>query len=187
MTSTHVATGIVENLLINGELGGLSLTFFADGPAGDRHSGLTRRLNGHDGDYMKTSMLRRGEEVFNWRQWTALSSEELGTIAKGVGASIPPGMFLENLIISRVPHFSKLPPTTRLIFPSRGTQLVLAVWGENGPCRTIGQRLAEFHKDPALTTELIKHAQGRRGVMGWVIAPGVAMVGDDVQVWSPVR
>ncbi len=187
MTATPLATGRVEALAINGQsLNGLH--FSPVGPHGDRHHGYTRALSGHDGEYLRTSSLQKGATVFNWRSWTALSTEEVGAIEGELGVSVPVGCLLENLRISGIPNFSKLAPTTRLVFPKHSeTQLILAVWEENGPCGTVGRRLAEHHAMPDLKTNFIRAAQHRRGVMGFVLAMGSILVGDTVLVYPPVQ
>jgi hypothetical protein len=185
--NTLIATGRVVSISVNG-IQSIHTFFDLNGPEGDLHSGFVRSLNNHDGDYRKTSDLLKGDVVFNWRSWTGLSLEEIAKIQNRLEYDIPPGCLLENLVISGVPNFSSLPPTTRLVFPPRETfknQAILAIWSENDPCSTVGRRLEEHHKVPGLTSSFIEAARGLRGVMGWVISPGLIMVGDEVKVYSP--
>ncbi len=102
---------------------------------------------------------------------------------------VPPGVFLENLIISGVPNFSKLAPTSRIVGQKRGgSQAILAVWGENGPCHVIGERLADLYKkEPGIGKKVITEAEGKRGVMGLVYSAGRIEVGDEVLVYPPVE
>lgn len=187
MTAVPIATGKVEALAVNGRLMN-ELYFFPDGPAGDRHRGYTRNLSGHDGEYLRTSALRKGSPVFNWRSWTALSTEEVRMIEDGIGYIVPVGCLLENIRISGIPGFSQLTPTTRLVFPwESGQQAMLAVWEENGPCGTVGFRLEEHHRVPGLKTGFIRAAEHRRGVMGFVLSPGLIRAGDEVRVYPPVQ
>jgi hypothetical protein len=186
-----LAKGVVVGLCING-VPVEKIIFYLEGPHSetdsDRHFGATRKLSGHDNVYLETSQLKRGSEVLNWRSWTALSTEEVGLIEKKLACEIPPGCLLENLRISGVENFSQLPPTSRLVFPERtGRQLVLAVWEENGPCHGVGQRLQEHHNRQGLSKEFITAARSLRGVMGLVLSPGHAQVGDEVLVYPPVQ
>lgn len=186
MAYEPIATGNVDYVTVNGapERG---IFFGLDGPFGDRHCGSTRLLSGHDSDYIRTSSLVKGDTVFNWRTWTALSSEEVQEVERTLGVVIPRGTLLENLEISGIPDFSKLPPASRLVFPARKGkgQAILAVWSENGPCKTVGQRLADHHEHFELMAEFVAAAEGKRGVMGFVLSPGIVRVGDTVLVYPP--
>jgi MOSC domain-containing protein YiiM len=195
MATQPIAAGKVESLCINGKpLQGL--IFWLDGPMGGVHSGrFARKLSGHDGEYIRTSSLERGAPVFNWRSWTGISSEEMSEVESALTVKIPQGCLLENITVSGIPNFSKLAPTTRLVFPPRekgryeksGKQAILAVWEENSPCRTVGERLEEHHHESGLKTRFIAAAQNKRGVMGIVLASGLVRVGDEVLVYPPVR
>ncbi len=165
----------------------LKISFDLGGPFGDDHHGHTRVLGKHDGDYLKSSELTGADEVFNWRSWTGLSNEEVTETEKALDYPIPLGTVFENIRISGIPNFSKLPPTTRLVFPRRFTnQAILTVWEENGPCRTAGERVAALYNEPRLVAKYVKAALNRRGVMGFVLSPGQVCVGDEVRVYAPV-
>ena len=85
-----------------------------------------------------------------------------------------------------VPNLSKLPPTTRLVFPVRNDmQAILAIWEENTPCQIVGQRLAAHYGRPELKRALITAARDKRGVMGLVLSAGWVEVGDEVQLFPP--
>ncbi|MBT3271089.1 hypothetical protein HN371_28365 [Candidatus Poribacteria bacterium] len=191
MSNGPLATGTVDSLCINGEPVE-SIRFRVDGPDGDSHSASTRKLAGHDGRYIRTSDLAQGKEVFNWRTWTGLAAEEIAEVEATLGLDIPQGCLLENITVSGIAGFSQLDPTSRLVFPSRGegadlTQAVLAVWEENGPCATVGERLEKHHAKPGLKTDFIRAAQGKRGVMGLVLSAGEVRVGDTVLAYPPVK
>lgn len=187
MKQALLATGRVEWLCINSKPVE-SASYFLDGPVGDDHSSFSRRLSGHDGAYLETSNRARKDLVFNWRMWTGLSREEVTEIEKRLGYPIPQGCLQENLLVSGIPRFTQLAPTSRLVFPERGgKQVILAVWEENTPCRTVGERLETHHKVPGLSTRLIAEARHKRGVMGIVLSAGVIHVGDEIQVYPPVR
>lgn len=191
MATAPIATGVVESLCVNGNPAE-SVLFLLDGPYGEIHSGFTRNLSGHDGEYMRTSALTKGKTVFNWRTWTGLSREEVTDIESKIGVAVPQGCLLENITVSGIPNFSKLEPATRLVFPAKnncgnGKQAILAVWEENGPCKGVGQPLEDYHRAPGLKTRFIAAARNRRGVMGFVLAAGRVNVGDKVLVYPPVR
>lgn len=161
-----------------------------EGPEHDVHSGFTRSLSGHDGAYLTTSSRVRGDLVFNWRTWTGLSQEEISEVESRLGVIIPQGCLLENLVVSGIPGFSQLAPTSRLVFSREGSDItrpILAVWEENGPCKTVGDRLEQYHSRPGLKTDFITASLGRRGVMGFVLASGTIEVGDTVTVYPPVE
>lgn len=185
-----IATGRVESLCLNGTPVE-SLTMKFDGPIGDTHSGTRRVLSGHDHTFIRTSKLLKGDLVFNARSWTGLSMEELQDIEKTLGVKIPQGCLLENITVRGIPAFSQLPPTSRLVFPFHQglreghRQAILAVWEENTPCKTVGQRLADHHGDFDLMAKFVTEANGKRGVMGFVYASGRIVVGDEVLVYPP--
>ena len=113
-----LATGKVESLTIDGKPVE-SIRFALDGPEGDLHSAITRKLAGHDGRYVQTSDLSQGCEVFNWRAWTGLSVEEMAEVEGALELEIPQGCLLENITVSGIPDFTHLEPTGfRLILKS---------------------------------------------------------------------
>lgn len=192
MKNGLIATGRVVSLCVNGGLVPNSV-FLLDGPFGDYHSGIHRRLSGHDGVYIATSALQKGDAVFNWRTWTALSLEDILEVEKVLNVVIPPGCLLENFTVSGIPNFSQLAPTSRLVF-ERGpdSRMVhqrptLAVWEENSPCKTVGNRVEVLHGYPGLTAKFVEAALGRRGVMGFVLREGIVDNGDIVRVYPPAE
>lgn len=195
MSYEPIATGTVASLCLNGEPVD-TLYFDFRGPLSDKHRGHHRVLSGHDSDYIRTSSLKRGDRVFNWRTWTGLSVEELQQIERTLGVAIPQGSLLENIVIEGITSFSQLQPTSRLVFPeytmfeSGSTmfkQAILAVWEENGPCKTVGKRLEDHHGIDGLMTRFVEAAKGLRGVMGIVLARGMVKIGDTVLVYPPVK
>lgn len=190
-TVKPIARGRVTSLAINGDEES-EIYFDLAGPRDDRHYGLERRLCGHDGDYIKTSGLTKGSRVFNWRTWTGLSEKELNDISQTLGRPIPIGCLLENITFSDIPNFSHLVTGTRLVFPMRQTgdvktQAILAVWERNGPCKTVGDRLAGHHSQPDLSARFVRAAKDKRGVMGFVISAGPVYLNDGVLVYPPLR
>src|SRR4051812_22527631 len=134
MANELIARGKVESLCVNGTTKPY-LDFWQDGPHEDKHKGFRRSLSGHDRGYRRTSSLEKGAEVLNLRSWSGLSQEEVKEVENAIRVDIHPGILLENLIVSGVPNFSKLAPTSRLVFPMRsGLQAILLVMEENSPC-----------------------------------------------------
>ncbi|MDB5266875.1 MAG: molybdenum cofactor sulfurase [Parcubacteria group bacterium] len=181
-----IARGKVEWLCIDG-MATEVIGFNLDGPEGDAHSGHTRKLSGHDSEYLWTSeLVKRESVVFNWRSWTGLAVEEIREVEAVLKCDIPKGCLLENIGFSGIPNFSHLPPTSRIVFPKYGgEQLILAVWEENGPCHGVGDRLAKHYDKKDLSKQFISAAQCKRGVMGFVLSPGWVEVGDEVVVYPP--
>lgn len=161
------------------------------GPQGDVHVGSMRPLSGHDGVFINTSDRSAGNPVFNWRTWTALSREELDQVESAMDALIPPGCLLENFIVSGIPEFSKLAPTTRLVFQQPHgdgfMRPILAVWEENTPCKGVGQRLEDLYGRAGMKDAFKSLAKNKRGVMGFVLAQGIVKVGDTVKVYPPAE
>lgn len=196
MSYDQIATGRVDSLSLNG-LAVSSIRFGLEGPVGDSHFGFSRKLSGHDSDYIRTSSLKKKEdEVFNWRSWTAVSQEEMTSVGRDLGVSIPQGCLLENLVVVGIPNFSKLLPTSRLVFPKHDQselfeqhttgQAILAVWEENTPCRHVGERLEKHHGEDGLMARFVAAAKGKRGVMGLVLSAGLVKVGDPIEVYPPM-
>ncbi len=188
MKNTQIAEGRVESLSINGSAV-QQIWFNLNGPLGDKHTGPTRQISGHDSAYRKTSHLAKGDTVFNWRSWTAISTEETSEVEKELGVLIPQGCLLENMVVSGILNFSQLPPTSRLVFPQHGnyTRAILAVWEENGPCKGVGERLQNHYQLDGLCTRFINAAQHKRGVMGLVLSAGLVEIGDVINVYGPAE
>ena len=196
MSYDQIATGRVDSLSLNGSAVS-RIRFGPQGPEGDSHCGFSRKLSGHDSDYIRTSNLKKKEdEVFNWRSWTAISQEEMSSVSQDLEVVIPQGCLLENMVVTGIPNFSKLPPTSRLVFPKHDQselfdqhavgQAILAVWEENSPCRHVGERLEKHYGEDGLMARFVAAAQGKRGVMGFVLSAGLVKVGDPIEVYPPM-
>ncbi len=104
-----------------------SVTASYAGFEGESHSGLVR-----------SSCVRvrhqypQGTEIRNTRQISIVSAEELALIADSMGVSeLQPEWLGANLLVSGIPDFSQIPPSTRMIFAG-GAALVVDL--ENSPC-----------------------------------------------------
>ena len=143
------------------------------GLEGDRHATQTVRVR---------AGRRRGEVIFNERQWSAVGEEELVDLGRATGVLLPVGSLGENFRFSGLPDLSRLPFGTRLRFPSGA---VLLVSGQNFPCQKQADYLADLLGAPALRRGFIPAARERRGLVGWVEQTGTAAPGDVVAVEPP--
>ena len=146
------------------------------GLQGESHSGLVR-----------SSCVRvrhqypQGTEIRNTRQISIVSTEELAVIADNMGiAELKPEWLGANLLVSGIPNFSQIPPSTRLIF-SGGASLVVDL--ENSPCKYPGEVIDQHHPD--FGKLFAKAAVGRRGVTAWVERQGQINTGDSIQLYIP--
>ena len=146
------------------------------GIEGDRHFGLTMQSG------VRQRHLPRGTEIRNARQLSLLSEEELEGIARAVGAPRMDFSWLGgNLLVRGVPDLTKLPPSTRLVFPSGAT---IAIDMDNLPCTNPGREAARhLGGDSTFAACFVEAATGRRGLVGWVEREGALAVGDAFSVW----
>jgi hypothetical protein len=134
--------------------------------------------------------LPKGMESFNVRQWSAVSQEELDQIARLMGiASIEPGLLGENIIVSGIPSFTKLPAGTQFFFKGIKGELrstILFVYGENKPCHIPGDAIQTYYSGKqGLEKLFIKAANHRRGLVGFVVGSGFIKEGDIVVAEIP--
>ena len=127
------------------------------------------------------NLYKEGTEIRNVRQISILSVEDMQQIADNMGVpDLQPEWVGANLLISGIPRFSKIPPTTRLIFEG-GASLVVDL--ENSPCKYPGEIIERHH--PGFGSKFAKAAVGLRGVTAWVERPGEIRAGDAIQVFIP--
>ncbi|MDH3762187.1 MAG: sulfurase [Gammaproteobacteria bacterium] len=146
------------------------------GLQGESHSGLVR-----------SSCVRvrhqypQGTEIRNTRQISIVSQEELAVIANDMGLTgLKPEWLGANLLVSGIPHFSQIPPSTRMIF-SGGASLVADL--ENSPCKYPGEVIDRHH--PGYGKLFAKAAVGRRGITAWVEREGQINTGDSIDLFIP--
>ena len=143
------------------------------GISGDAHFGSTRPACGRFGQ-----LYRRGEKVRNVRQLSITSSEDLAAIAHAMGLDqLQPELLGSNLVVSGIPDFSLVPPSSRLQCESGAT---LVVDQNNRPCKLPGREISERQ-----TASFVAAASHRRGVTAWVERPGVVSVGDRLRLLTP--
>lgn len=176
-------TGRVDQLLMGPDrnagleksaLARMDLTFA--GPVGDMHAGHTRKS-----DTRTKTMYPRDIDIRNVRQVTMVSVEELADAAKVLGIpAIKPDWFGANMLVSGIPDFTLLPPSTRLQFSSGAT---LVVDLENYPCSQVAEVVGRHH--PEVQNKVVKAAMHKRGVTAWVEREGVVATGDAIIVFLP--
>jgi MOSC domain-containing protein YiiM len=138
------------------------------GIEGDRHFGLTAPAG------VRQKHQPRGAELRNARQLSLVSTEELAEIARRLGVPHVPWEGLgANLCLEGRAALSKLPPSSRLVFPSGAT---VVVDSENAPCSKPARELE--------APTFVQAALGRRGLVGWVERGGVVRIGDAVAIWE---
>ena len=147
-----------------------------EGFAGESQSGLVR-----------ASCVRvrhqypQGTEIRNTRQISIVSVEDLAVTAEKMGIeSLQPEWLGANLLVSGIPDFSQIPPSTRMIFDG-GAALVVDL--ENSPCKYPGEIIERHH--PGFGKLFASAALGRRGVTAWVERPGQINTGDSIRLFIP--
>ena len=145
------------------------------GIVGDSHLGFTKPADSRNPEY------KRGSEMRNDRQWSAVSTEELSQIAKSMGVqTIDPGWIGANISLSGIENLTQLPKGTKLIFPKDAALLVEA---ENLPCIGPGKVIASKYPDLNLNpSSFPKAAIGKRGLVGVVERAGIITLRDIVLV-----
>jgi len=146
------------------------------GLAGESHSGLVR-----SSCVRVRHQYTQGTEIRNTRQISIVSIEELAVIADNMGiAELKPEWLGANLLVSGIPNFSQIPPSTRMIFGG-GTSLVVDL--ENSPCKYPGEVIERHH--PGFGNLFAKAAVGQRGVTAWVEREGQINTGDSINLYIP--
>jgi MOSC domain-containing protein YiiM len=146
------------------------------GLAGESHSGLVR-----SSCVRVRHQYTQGTEIRNTRQISIISIEELTVIADNMGvAELKPEWLGANLLVSGIPNFSQIPPSTRMIFAG-GASLVVDL--ENSPCKYPGEIIERHH--PGFGKLFAKAAVGRRGVTAWVEREGHINTSDAINLYIP--
>jgi MOSC domain-containing protein YiiM len=151
----------------------LTLTFA--GVLDDGHAGMTRPAG------VREPAFKRGHEIANMRQLSLVSMEELADAASLMGlARIDPGWIAANIAIEGAGPITQFPSGTIIRF--QPSQASIYVTGLNTPCTFAAKLIAKAGRHPAAdTASFVRHATGRRGLVGIVYAAGVISVGDSVE------
>lgn len=151
------------------------LTFTFAGVTGDGHAGMTRPAG------VREPGFKRGTEIANLRQVSLVSVEELADIAERMGiAGIDPGWVAANVAIEGAGPITQFPSGTIIRFLPSGASIYVTEL--NSPCSLAAKMIGKaggFDKDQ--TSQFVRHAMGRRGLVGIVYAEGVVSVGDGVE------
>ncbi|MEM8848971.1 MAG: sulfurase [Pseudomonadota bacterium] len=153
----------------------LRLTFA--GPEGEDHGGLTRPSCSR-----VTTQHPKGTTIRNTRQLAVVSQEELESIAVQIGTDgFNPAWVGATLVISGIPDFTHVPPSSRLQSETDGTTIVVDM--ENRPCHL---------PVPVIDADAPGHgrafktaAKDRRGVTAWVEREGTLHLGDTLRLHVP--
>ncbi len=165
----RVSEGLRSESVTQAELG-------FEGIAGECHSGLTRPSCSR-----VTTQYPRGTEIRNTRQLSVVSAEELAQIAAKMEiASLDPRLIGASLVISGIPDFSHLPPSSRLQFSSGAT---ITIDMQNRPCILPGREIEI--EAPGYGNRFKSAAKGLRGVTAWAERPGPLKIGDTVTLHIP--
>lgn len=155
-----------------------TIEFSLEGVVGDKHAGFTRKADGRDAG------VRNGTIIRNWRQWSAVSVEELRSIAQNLGlAELDASLLAPNIVFSGIDALTAIPKGSAIWFASGA---VLTVEGENAPCTLAGKQISKAFPQ-LLPSEFPKAARGLRGLVGVVYKSGVVQVGDEavVRIYTP--
>lgn len=175
--------GKVHTVLINGtpdkditttRVGSVNVSYA--GFDGDWHTGLTRA---------SCVRVRRqypeGTEIRNTRQISIVSLEDLKAISRAMGVpALEPEWLGANILLSGIPDFTLVPPSSRLIF-SGGTSLVVDM--ENEPCKYPAEIIEQHF--PRVGDIFVKSALNRRGVTAWVEREGTISESDTISLHVP--
>ena len=143
------------------------------GLEGDRHATETVKIRAGK---------RKGEVIFNERQWSAIGDEEMAELGKTLGVVLPIGALGENFRLTGQADLTHLPFGSSLRFPSGA---VLLVSGQNLPCQRQADYLAGLFGMPELARSFVKAAADLRGIVGWIETPGAVAPGDQVTLEIP--
>lgn len=153
-----------------------SLRIVFDGIAGDCHSS---RIMASDSRTLK--QYAKGTPIVNNRQVSIVSVEELALIAIDLGIpEVLPEWVGANLLVSHVPDFTLLPPSTRMMFSSGATLIVDL---ENQPCRYPADVIERYH--PGHGSAFPKVATHRRGIVARVEREGLIRIGNSIRLFIP--
>lgn len=174
ITWLGVVTDLQREALLGEARETMELTF--EGIAGSVHGGLTRASCSR-----VTAQYPKGTAIRNERQLSIISAEEVAQIAARMGVdSVDPARLGASMVVSGLPDFSHLPPSSRLTAPS-GAALCIDM--QNRPCVFPGKSLEQDW--PGKGKGFGAAARGLRGVTAWVAAEGAVAVGDALRLHIP--
>ncbi len=142
-----------------------------NGFEGDKHQGWFRKADARAKRYPK------GTVIWNSRQISIVSEEELAVVAEALGVpAVLPEWLGANMCIRGVSDLSLLKPRTKIFVPSSESVLEVGLYitAPNKPCVGPGEIIQAHYSDiPALATRFPKAAINKRGVVAVVECGGV--------------
>lgn len=158
------------------------------GIPGDRHHGASRVAGPRE------RWLPRGTSLRNDRQLSALSVDDLATVAASLDLDrLPPEWLGGNLLVEGIAAFSHIAPGSQFaiggVWSGKGCfdgGCVLRVEAYNVPCRLTGRAIAAATGRPELEFAFVKAAARLRGLVLSVTMPGPVVPGDAVVVIPPL-
>lgn len=188
--SSETLHGKVEAVLISRSGNGTSeqiekIQVYANrGVKGDVHYGSTRLLDVRESELRRFG-LPKGIQIYNSRQFSAISQEEIQIVAQTMGlANIEYGLLGENLVFSGINNLSDL-PTGSLIFFKKGDEIrtaVLKVEAQNNPCEIPANNIQEATPDVQPNVPFQTAAYKRRGITGIIYSSGFIKAGDEIEI-----
>lgn len=155
-----------------------TLTATFQGIAGEDHGTDTRASCSR-----VTRQYPKGTKIRNVRQLAIVSAEELAAIAADMGVeAIDPAWIGATMVISGIPDFTHVPPSSRLQANSGCT---LTIDMENRPCHLPARVIDEDR--PGAGAAFKAAAKDRRGVTAWVEREGTLAVGEGVRLHIPAQ
>lgn len=182
--------GFVAGLYNTGEIDFLrtvpvtELTVNLNGIVENKYSGQGRLSDVRDRELLEDKDFPKKVLVRNWRQWTAVSEEELAKIATNLSVEkVGAELLGANIKFSGIPNLTSLPRGTFLRFPN---EAILLVEEENKPCSGPGKEIKKEYEH-VRPGDFYKHAMGLRGLVGVVQREGIIRIDDvvDVKIYVP--
>ncbi|SHE83461.1 MOSC domain-containing protein [Loktanella atrilutea] len=147
-----------------------------EGMVGEVHAGLTRESCSR-----VTTQYPKGTVIRNVRQVSVVSAEELAVIADKLGLeAVDPAWLGASVVVSGLPDFTHVPPSSRLQGPDGVT---LTVDMLNQPCTLVAKTIEDAR--PGHGKAFKAAAAGRRGITAWVERPGTLRLGDTLVLHVP--
>ena len=179
-------TGVLAGIFIASDTSSLiskrvnAVRVAENGLEGDKHQGWFRKADARARRYPK------GTRIWNSRQISIVSEDELALIAKNLGIErIDPEWLGANICLREVPDVSLLPPRTKIFIPNEdgGPEVGIYITASNKPCVGPGEIIQlnnpQIH---GLAVAFPKVAVNRRGVVAVVEHGGVVREGATVSV-----
>lgn len=157
-----------------------SIRVLENGLEGDKHTGWLRKADVRARHYPK------GTLIWNSRQISIVSEEELAVVARGMGIpKIEPEWLGANMCVREIPDFSLLQPRTKIFIPNEdgGSEVGIYITAPNKPCVGPGEVIQIHYPEiKGLATQFPKVAINKRGVVAVVECSGLIREGANISV-----